>query len=127
MYWGVPTSIPLTVNVEGSFHRFGDPEVRHSRVPVREQDVLGLDIAVGDPMPVRVLQGVDHLAGEPHRLLHRQLPFPPEAVAKGLPLDLGHGVPELAVGVAGIRHRQDVRMLYARPCGSPGGSGRAAP
>ena len=76
----------------GGTHRLGDPEVRHHRVAALEQDVLRLDVAVDDAPAVRVAQRVGHLAGDPKRVVHRELLFAGQPVAEGLSLDERHHV-----------------------------------
>ena len=50
-----------------------DAEVGHHRVAVVQQDVVGLDVAVDDALPVRVVERVGGLTRDPHRLVHREL------------------------------------------------------
>ena len=88
-----------------------DAEVGHEGGAVVEQDVLGLDVAVDDVVPVRVVQGGGHLARDPHRVGHRQLLLPVHPVADGLAFDVRHDVEEEAVGLAAVEERQDVRVL----------------
>ena len=52
-------------------HREGDPEVRDEGLPLAEQDVLGLDVAVDDVVSVRGVQGARHHLGNPHRFFDR--------------------------------------------------------
>ena len=77
----------------------------------REQDVVGLDVAVHDAVPVRVVQRLGYLAGEPDGVLDRQLHFALQPVAQALALDVGHRVPEPACCLARVEHGQDVRVL----------------
>ena len=82
------------------------PKSATSVVPSRrEQDVLRLDVAVDDAVLVGVVQRAGRLAGDPERVLHRELPLPAEPVAEALALDEGHGEPELAGGLARSRAR----------------------
>ncbi len=64
-------------------------------------------------VPVRRVERVGHLAGEPQRVVERELALAIEAGAQRLALDVGHHVVEQAVDRAGGQHRQDVRMLKA--------------
>ena len=50
-------------------------EVRHQRVISGEQDVLRLDVAVDDVVPVRVLECVRRFAPDPEHVFDRQLPL----------------------------------------------------
>ena len=89
-----------------------DSEVGHQRVAVpREQQVLRLDVPVHHTVLVGVLERLGGLPGDPHRVLHRQLPLPPQPVAQRLTLDKRHGEPELAGGLARVVDGQDVGML----------------
>ena len=91
--------------------RPGDAEVGDQRVAVREQDVLGLDVAVDDALLVGVPERVGDLAGDPDGVVDRQLRLPVEPVAQRLALDERHDVVEEAVGLARVVQRQDVRVL----------------
>jgi hypothetical protein len=62
-------------------------------------------------LPMGILQGERHLAGDLHRRLDRQLDLSPEPVAQRLAPDIGHGVPGPAGYRAGVEDREDVRML----------------
>ena len=88
-----------------------DAEVGHQRAAVVQQDVLGLDVAVDHAVPVRVVEGVGHLAGDADRVVHRELLLAVEPVAQRLALDEGHDVEEVAVGLARVEQRKDVRVL----------------
>ena len=105
--------------------RQGNPEIRHHRAAVVEQDVLRLDVAVDHAMPVGVVQGVGHRHRDPHRLLDAELGLPVEFGSQGLAVDERHDVveedltpyPPLPFAergsdrFAGIEQRQDMRML----------------
>ena len=80
---GVPTAIPVAVTdgLARFRERAGDPEVRHHRAPLREENVFRLDIPVHDPVAVGVAQGLGDVAGNPQRILDRQL-FLARAVAR---------------------------------------------
>ena len=116
MYAGVPSARPVAVNEECErlVQRLGDAEVGDQRVPVREQDVGGLDVAVDDAVPVGVAQRVGHVAQDPQRLRHRQLAVPREPGLERLALDQRHGVEQQVVRLAGGEQRHDVGMLERR-------------
>ena len=94
-------------------HGERDPEVRHERGTVVQQDVLGLDVAVHDAMPMRVLQRRRHLGGDADRVVDRQLLLAIEPRAQRLAVDEGHHVEQLSRRVSRVEQRQDVRMLQA--------------
>ncbi len=92
----------------------GDAEVGHQRVPLVDQDVGRLDVAVDDPPLVGIGQRLGHLAGEADRLVDRQLPLALEAGRERLALDHRHHVVEDAALGARIVHRQDVGVAEPR-------------
>ena len=91
----------------------GDAEVGHQGVAVGEQDVLRLDVAVDDPLAVRVPQRLRHLAHQAHGVHGGERAVAAEAVAQTLALHVGHREPEHAVGVARVVHREYVGVLQA--------------
>jgi len=95
-------------------HRDRDPEVGDERLAAREQDVARLDVPVDHSLLVRDRQRRRHRRRDPHRLVHRKLLLPVDSVPKRLPLDVGHGEEEEAVGIARVEERQDVRVLQVR-------------
>ncbi len=80
-------------------------------MPVGEQDVLGLDVAVHHVLDVGMSEGIGHFEGDLDRVLHRQLPLPVDPVPQRLTLHKGHDVVEQPVGLPRIVHAEDVRML----------------
>ncbi len=98
----------------GAAHRARDAEVGHQRVPALQQDVFRLDIAVNELVLVRIGQRIGHLARDAERLVHGQLPLPPQAVAERLALDIRHHVVEEPVRLARIVEREDVRVPQPR-------------
>ena len=85
-------------------------------MPVRQQDVLRLDVAMDDAAAVRVAQGVGYFAGDGEGVIERELLLAVEPVAERLPLDVGHDIVEEAVGLAGVKQRQNVWMLQVGRC-----------
>ena len=82
----------------------------HAPLALKE-DVLRLDVAVDDVLPLCVSQRFSHLTGDPHRLGQRELGLPRQPLPQRLPVDEGHGEPEPADGLAGVVHRKDVRVV----------------
>jgi hypothetical protein len=91
----------------------GDAEIGDQRVSSAEQNIPGLDVPVDDALAVGVTQRVRHFAGNLQRVVQWQLTFTPEPIPEGLALDIGHGVPELASGIARVEDGQNVWMLQA--------------
>jgi len=92
-------------------YRQGDSEVRHDRLPVLQEDVLGLHVAVDHPLPMGVAERHGDRARDPDRLPHGQLALPVEALPQALPIDEGHHVEEEALRLPRVEQRQDVRVL----------------
>jgi hypothetical protein len=86
-------------------------------VAALQQDVFRLDVAVNELVLVRMGQRVGHLARDAERLVHGQLPLPPQAVAERLALDIRHDVVEEPIRLARIVERHDVRV--PQPCRDP--------
>ena len=104
--------MPVWVSRSPAAERPRDAEVGHQRAAVPgEQQVLRLDVPVDHAVLVGVLEGLRRLARDPERIVQRELPLAAQPVAEALALDVGHGEPELARGLAGVVDRQDVGML----------------
>jgi len=89
-----------------------DPEVRHQDAAVLgDENVLGLDVAVHDAVLVRVLQPPGGFAPEAEGLGKRRGRRAVEPLTQVLALDVRHGEPEMACGLAGVEDGEDVRML----------------
>jgi len=90
--------------------RGGDAEVGHDRLVPVEQDVLGLDVAVDHPVPVRVVQPQGDLAGDADGGGYRQPTLALQSPAQGLARHVRHHVIEEPVGLAGVEQRKDMRV-----------------
>jgi hypothetical protein len=90
-----------------------DAEVGDEGVPARQQDVLGLHVAVHDAVAVRVPQGVRRLGLDREGVLERQRTFPGQAIAQRLAFDVGHDVVEEPAGIAGVVQRENGGMLQS--------------
>src|SRR5256884_6933105 len=88
-----------------------DAEVRHHGRPPRQHDVFRLDIAVHDPVAVRVRQRARHLRRDAQRVLLGQLLLAREPVAQRFALDVRHDIIEEAGGGTRVVQRQDVGVL----------------
>jgi len=75
-----------------------------------QQDVLGLEIAMNDPMPMRVVQRARDRCRDPQRLVDRKLLFAAQSSAETLTLDERHYIEQMPVRFAGIEQWQEVRM-----------------
>jgi hypothetical protein len=81
--------------------------------PAGEKDVFRLDVPVYDPMCVSPPQGISDLSSDGSGLRDAQLSFGLQTGAERPALDVGRGVPERAVRVAGIENGEDVGVLQA--------------
>ena len=85
-------------------------EIGEHGVPIGEEDVLRLDVAMHDAARVGEIERVAELAQDPQRILHRERALALETVAQRLARDVGHDVVhERAAGARGD-DRQDVRV-----------------
>ena len=82
-------------------------------MPVLNQNVLGLDVAVHHALAVCVVERVGHLAGQLYGRDDGQHALALQPVAQRLALDEGHDVVEEAVRLAGVVERDDVRVREA--------------
>ena len=77
-----------------------DAEVGHHRLPLVEQDVLGLDVAVDHALAMRVIERARDLAREPHRVVDRQLLLAVQPIAQRVALHEGHHMEHRALHFA---------------------------
>jgi len=94
----------------GAGFGLGDAEVRQEGVARLQHDVGRLHVPVDDPLGMSEGQGPGHFPGDLNRILHRELPFPLQAIRQGFPPNEGHDVVEEAGGVPGVEQREDVGM-----------------
>ena len=69
-----------------------DPEVRHQRRALVQQDVLGLDVAVDHAVAVGVVERGGDFGGDADRVVDRKLLLARQPVAQDLALDERHDV-----------------------------------
>ena len=94
-------------------HRLGHAEVGDQGVALGDQDVVGLDVAVDDPPPVRVRQGLRDFAQDGDHGGGRERAFALDPRAQGLALDERHHVVHDVAGAAGGEERDDVGVLQS--------------
>ena len=105
--------------------RSSDPEVRNQGMVsagkpsvtgrrAAKQDVLWLDVAMNHSALVGIVESVGHFHGDAQRVTHRELTLSQQPAPQRLALDVRHGEPELPVGVAGLVHDHDMRVLQTR-------------
>jgi hypothetical protein len=114
MYAAVPIATGFGQSLGGGrAEDVGDSEVGHQGLLACQQDVLRLDVTVNDPTLLGVSDRGEDVASDLEGVLHGQLALPAQPAAQALALDIGHGIPELAGGFAGVVDGEDVRMLEA--------------
>ena len=64
--------------------------------------------------PMGIVERQRDLPRELDRVVHRQLPLATNPLAQALTPHVGHGVPELTGGLAGVEDGQDMRVLQPR-------------
>ena len=74
----------------------------------------GLRSRCTTPLAVGIVERQRYLAREFDRLIHRQLHLATNALAQALTTHVGHGIPELTSGLAGVEYGQDMRVLQPR-------------
>ena len=88
-----------------------DAEVGDDRLPVLEQDVLGLEVAVDDAVTVGVVERIGDGHRDANGVVDRKLLLALQPVPQRLALDVRHDVEQQPLGFARIEQRKEVRML----------------
>ena len=94
--------------------RASHAEVRQEHMPTRQQDVVRLDVAMNDAGGVRVGQHIRHFSKNSNGVGNGQRPLTTKPAAERLAIDERHHVERQAVGGAGIKERQNVRVPKMR-------------
>ncbi len=97
--------------LRGGSQSFADAEVGHDGVPFVQQDVLRLDVAMHDVVPVRVGEGVCHLGGDANRVIDRQRAVVQQPITKRPALHDRHHEVQESVGFARVMEGQNVRVV----------------
>ncbi len=99
-------------------YRPGDPKIGDQRVAILgQQQVFGFDVAVHDAVVMSILERLGRFTRNPKRVLHPELPLPPQPVPQRLALHEWHGEPELAGGLVRVVDGENVWVL--EPGGEP--------
>ena len=80
-------------------------------MPVVQQDVLGLDVAMHDILAMGIVECPRDRRRDGDRVIEWELRLPFEPTPERLALDVGHDVIEDVADRAGIEQRNDVRVL----------------
>ena len=101
--------------MRGGGERFADAEIDDDGMPVGEENVVGLEIAMDDSFGVGAGECVGELTHEAHDVVHRQGPFAPQSRAEALPLHEGHRVVRQAIDHAGAEEGQSYPPVAENP------------
>ena len=100
--------------IRGLLERTRNAEVGQQRVPILQQDVLRLDVAMDEPARVCLGQRVSDLRQYSNRVANGQLSLSVETLPKGLPRNPGRDVVQQSVFRASGEDGQDVGVLQLR-------------
>ncbi len=95
-------------------HGEGDAEVGQERLPVLQEYVPGLDVAMDHTLPMGEVERSGDLSDDPDGLVDGEQPLAGQPVPQGLAAHERHDVEEGAVGGPRIVQRKDVRVLQVR-------------
>jgi hypothetical protein len=91
-----------------------DPKIGHERSSLVQQDVLGLDVAMDDAVPMRVVEGARDFGCDAHGVAYWKPWLSRNSLSQRLAVHERHHVKQRAVGLSRVEERQDVRMLQLR-------------
>ena len=91
--------------------RARDPEIDQYGSPARQHDVVGLDVSMRDPVPVRVVQRLEHVTSDGDRLRDAQASLAPQHLAEAFALDVGHDEPQQVIRFAAVQEAREVRVV----------------
>ena len=113
MYGGVPTARPAAGQpvARAAARAPGQCRSPPPGVALGSRMFSGLMSRWTMPCAVGVAERVGDLAGDLHRIAHRELAFAVQPLGERLALDIRHDVVEEPAGLAGVVHRQDVRVV----------------
>ena len=98
----------------GLLHGECDAKVSDQRRSIVQENVLRLDVAVNDVLPMRVVECTGYFTRNTGRLGNRQLAFAVKSRAQCLAGHERHHVVQQSVRDTAVEQRENVRMLQAR-------------
>jgi hypothetical protein len=96
------------------FNRSSDSKISDDSVSMREQNVARLDVAVDEPLGVRICECVGNFACYFESVSNGKRTFALDLLFEGRSLDKRHDVIRQAVNFARVENGKDMRMLKAR-------------
>ena len=92
----------------------GDAEVGNDRMPLVQQDVRGLDVAMDDALAMRVIERARERGRVAYSLRNGKVLLPGEPVLQRFARDERHHVEGGSVHLPGVDQAEDVRVLQVR-------------
>ncbi len=111
----MPTTRPVPVETaRRGVGRQRDAKIRDDGLPLEQEDVLGLDVAMHDAACVRVVQRLGHVADDLEGVVDREASLALQPLAQRLAAHEGHYVEEVSPRVPRVEQGHDVRMAQPR-------------